>query len=212
MNRRSINLLTAKFRFYLLVKARVLQWSAMWVACSFVMVVWWQVENQRLGATMDALAIMESRVAPLQQMQNQNQTLAERVKNLKSHQSLLTRLDDEQVPYRLLGLVSKTTADCIGTIRVDSLTFDRRMEAVPTTASKPGTPMPTTGTTQPTTPATREVATLMLNGIADDNITVSQFVGLLRDCSVFQSVELVSSVGDDASSQRTQMFLVKCDL
>ena len=89
MNRRSINLLTAKFRFYLLVKARVLQWSAMWVACSFVMVVWWQVENQRLGATMDALAIMESRVAPLQHMQNQNQTLAERLRTASAQSALI---------------------------------------------------------------------------------------------------------------------------
>ena len=212
MNRRSINLLTSRFRFYLLMKARVLQWSGVWAACSLIMISWWQVENDRLGETRDALAIMESRCAPLRQMQQQNLALAERANNLKSHQSLLARLDDEQVPYRLLGLVSKTTADCVGTIRIESLAFERRLESAPSISEKPGSASTTENSHQSDTSEKQEVATLTLNGIADDNITVSQFVGLLRDSSVFQSVELVSSVGADALPRRTQMFLVKCDL
>ena len=58
----------------------------------------------------------------------------------------------------------------------------------------------------------REVTTLTLNGIADGNITLSRFVGLLRDSQVFQTVELVSSIGAGQETVRTQSYLVKCSL
>lgn len=209
MNRRSINLLTWRFRFYLLVRARLLQWCVVLAVCSLVLVVLWQLENHRIGTAMDALAIMESRCAPLQQMQSENVQLANRVSELNSHQSLLTRLDDEQVPYRLLGLVSRTVAECLGSIRIDSVSLERRMEAESQDPKKTVSPSDKPKTDVAASPKLREITTLTLNGLADDNITVSQFVGLLRDSQVFESVELVSSTGVDSEARRTQAFLVK---
>lgn len=213
MNRRSINLLTWRFRFYLLVRARLLQWSVAWGLCAVLMVSWWQLENYGLGTAMDALAVMESRSAPLKQMQSENVLLAKRVKELNSHQSLLTRLDDEQIPYRLLGLVSRKIADCAGTIRIDSLSFESRREPEPVSLSAVKSEAAAkTGSKTPAEPLMRDVTSLTLNGLADDNITVSQFVGLLRDSQVFESVELVSSLGSESETQRNQAYVVKCVL
>ena len=212
MNRRSINLLTWRFRLYLLVRARLLQWSVVWSVGSVVMLTLWQLENHHLGASQDALAIMESRCQPLQQMQLQNSQLAKKVADLHSHQSLLARLDDEQVPYRLLGLVSQKVAECTGTIRIDSLSIDRKMEAEPLPPAGKGTTTAKPADPTPAVPKMREVTTLNLNGVAEGNITVSQFVGLLRDSQVFQTVELVSSIGADTNTLRTQAYFVKCTL
>jgi hypothetical protein len=212
MNRRSINLLTWRFRLYLLIKARLLQWSVAWAVGSLVMVIWWQVENHRLGAVQDALAIMESRCTPLQQMQLENTRLAKRVAGLNSHQSMLARLNDEQVPYRLLGLVSQKVSECTGTIRIDSLSMDRKMEAEAVAPAATGSTAVKPPDAKSPAPKMREVTILNLNGVADGNITVSQFVGLLRDSQVFESVELVSSIGGDTETQRTQTYLVKCAL
>ncbi len=176
------------------------------------MLTLWQLENHHLGASQDALAIMESRCEPLQQMQIQNAQLSKKVDDLNSHQSLLARLDDEQVPYRLLGLVSQKIAECTGTIRIDSLSIDRKMEVEPVAPTTPGSTAATSSSPLEVGAKMREVTTLNLNGIADGNITVSQFVGLLRDSQVFQSVELVSSIGADTNALRTQAYLVKCTL
>lgn len=216
MNRRSINLLTWRFRIYLLIRARLVQWSVIWAGCSLILMGWWQVENHRLGTARDAMAIMENRCTPVQQMQNQNVVLAKRVSELRSHQSLLTRLDDEQVPFRLLGLLSQKVADCSGAIRVDSLAIDRRLEpetaAANPTRSTPASTTAAVAAPKSNAPRMREVTALTLSGMADDNITVAQFVGLLRDSGVFETVELVSSIGADTATQRGQTYLVKCVL
>lgn len=212
MNRRSINLLTWRFRLYLLVRARLLQWSLAWAAGSLLMAIWWQLESRKLGAVQEDLAIMQSRCTPLQQMQLENVRLKKRVADLNSHQSLMARLSDEQVPYRLLAIVSQKIAQCSGTIRVDSLSIDHRMEAETPVATPVGTPATLPMNGKPAEPVMREITMLNLNGVADGNITVSQFVGLLRDSQVFQSVELVSSIGAETDSRRIQSYFVKCAL
>lgn len=212
MNRRSINLLTWRFRLYLLVRARLLQWSVAWAAGSLLMAIWWQLESHRLGAVQEDLAIMQSRCTPLQQMQLENVRLKKRVADLNSHQSLLVRLNDEQVPYRLLGIVSQKVAQCTGTIRIDSLSIDRKMEAEKTAPIQAGATAAPAANGKLVEPLMREITLLNLNGVADGNITVSQFVGLLRDSQVFQSVELVSSIGAETDSRRTQSYFVKCAL
>lgn len=208
MNRNCTNLLTWRFRFYLLVRARLLQWSVLWSICGVFMVAWWQLENDRLGTAMDALAVMDNRCTPLQQMRKQNLAMADRLANLKSHQSLLARLDDQQVPFRLLGVVSHCIAECAADIHVESLDFQRRLEQVSAPTAIPGAAT----TTPAAPPQMRETAAMTLNGVADDNLTVSCFVGLLRDSQVFHSVELVSSVGSGTTPDPKQMFFVKCVL
>lgn len=212
MNRRSINLLTWRFRLYLLVRTRLLQWSVIWGASSLVMVGWWQLANHRLGMAHESLAIMESRCAPLQQKQRENKQLAKRVHDLKSHQSLLTRLNDEQVPFRLLGLLSQKVTECEGEIRIDSMAIDQKTEAERLTPEDAAVMAKQLAEGKPAIPKMREVTTLTLNGIADGNITLSRFVGLLRDSQVFQTVELVSSIGAGQETVRTQSYLVKCSL
>lgn len=212
MNRRSINLLTWRFRLYLLVRTRLLQWSVIWGASSLVMVGWWQLANHRLGMAQESLAIMESRCAPLQQKQRENKQLTKRVHDLKSHQSLLTRLNDEQVPFRLLGLLSQKVTECKGEIRIDSMAIDQKTEAERLTPEDAAVMAKQQAEGKPAIPKMREVTTLTLNGIADGNITLSRFVGLLRDSQVFQTVELVSSIGAGQETVRTQSYLVKCSL
>ena len=212
MNRRSINLLTWRFRLYLLVRTRLLQWSVIWAAGSLLMVIWWQLESRRLSAALEALAIMESRCLPLQQMQRENMQLARRVRDLKSHQSLLTRLNDEQLPYRLLGLLSQKVSECEGTLRIDSMAIDKKMETERLTPTEAAGAAKKAAAGKAVAPQMHEVTILTLNGVADGNITLSQFVGLLRDSQVFQTVEHVSSIGADNQTRRTQSYLVKCVL
>ncbi|MBC7967201.1 MAG: PilN domain-containing protein [Fuerstia sp.] len=212
MNRRSINLLTWRFRLYLLVRTRLLQWSVIWAVGSLLMVIWWQLESRRLSAAQEALAIMESRCLPLQQMQRENMQLARRVRDLKSHQSLLTRLNDEQLPYRLLGLLSQKVSECQGTLRIDSMAIDKKMETERLTPTEAALAVKKAAAGKPVAPQMHEVTILTLNGVADGNITLSQFVGLLRDSQVFQTVELISSIGADNQTRRSQSYLVKCVL
>ena len=208
MKRRYINLLSWRFRLYLIVRTRLLQWLAVWsivAVCAFVV---WQVNSRRFAAASDALALMDSRCAPLKSMQDENQRMTGRLAELHSHQSLLTRLDDEQVPYRLMGLVSRGVQACSGSIRVQTLHLTRTQEQLPRSPGQSAAQR----AARPPKPQYQEVTTLKLTGLAADNLDISRFVAALRDSGVFASVDLRSSVGARIDTVHAQSFVVECML
>lgn len=208
MKRRYINLLSWRCRLYLILRTRLLQWLVVGSLVCLIALATWRTKSYRLNGALDSLALMESRCAPLQSMMIENQQMGRRLAELDGHQSLLKRLDDEQVPYRLLGLVSHGVQQCSGGLHVQTVMVTRTRENVPS-PKPPAVPQMKPATGQP---KSREVTVLKLNGVADDNLAISRFVAALRDSGVFAKVDLRSSVGARRDDGRAQSFLVECEL
>ncbi|MEQ9406120.1 MAG: PilN domain-containing protein [Fuerstiella sp.] len=205
MNKRYSNLLSSRFRLLMLIRRRVTQWSVIWIAAVAVSLGWWQLRSHRVRAAEERVALMETRYSPLKQMQADIRKMKQQLEEMNSHESLLTRLDDEQVPYRLLALVTLQVDARAGAIRLDSYRLTRTdpVEAVRQTAAA----------TAKKTDAEPAVPTrLTVRGIAADNLAVSLFVAGLRDTGVFESVDLKSSVGAQIDRQRAQSFIIDCSL
>lgn len=196
-----INLLSARFRLALLVKTRLAQWSLLWCICLIVSFGLWKLRSSQVSAAAESLTVMKSRSEPVRIMRTENKRMEKQLSELNSHQSLLSRLEDERVPFRILGLVSGSIHELPGQIQLSRLDFSRRRELVP---PPPGTKK------KNLKPVYREISTVGLSGVAADNIVVSRFVASLRDSSVFESVDLKSSVGSVLNTERSQSYLVEC--
>lgn len=203
MNKRNSNLLTWRFRLLLLIRRRLTQWSVVWVAAAIISLGWWQLRLHRLQATDERVALMETRSSPLKQMQSENDRIRQQLADMNSHESLLARLDDEQLPYRLLALVSLQVGERDGTVRIESFKLTRRDESSSEKSSG-------TGSAGSTEHAGSFSTQLAVRGIATDNLAVSLFVAGLRDTGVFESVDLKSSVGARVDDHRAQSFAIIC--
>ncbi len=204
MNKRYSNLLTWRFRQYMLIRRRLTQWSVVWGVAALIALSWWQLRVHRVKAADKRVTVMETRYSPLKQMQSENERITDQLTKMNSHESLLTRLDDEQVPYRLLALVSLQVSERSGSVRIESfqLTQNDSGSASATSGPENDGGRDDFGRTQ-----TR----LEVRGIATDNMAISLFVAGLRDTGVFESVELKSSVGERVDNQRTQSFITVCE-
>ncbi len=201
MNKRYSNLLTSRFRLFMLIRRRLTQWSIVWVVATAVSLCWWQLRALRVNAADERVTLMDSRYSPLQQLQIDNQHIRQQLTEMNSHESLLTRLDDEQVPYRLLAIVSMQVGARDGSVRVESFNLTR------TDTAGPAGP----GHHNQTLEQKADIRThLAIQGIAADNLAVSRFVAGLRDTHVFETVDLKSSVGARVDNHRAQSFMIDC--
>lgn len=203
MKKRYSNLLSSKFRLIVLIRRRLTLWSLAWIATLLISFGWWQIRSLQVNAAEERVALMETRCGPLKQMQTRNEIITRQLAELNSHESLLTRLDDEQIPYSMLALVSQQIGARRGTVRIESFQL--------TQIDRPATETAAVGGTLAQTPASPVTVTqLTVRGIAVDNLAVSQFVAGLRDTGVFDYADLKSSVGAHVDNQRAQNFIIIC--
>ncbi|MCM2373596.1 PilN domain-containing protein [Rhodopirellula sp. ICT_H3.1] len=193
-----------RFQLYLIVRDSVIRWLVVCGVIVLVAPIYWHFQKDRLSASADALALLESRCAPVRAFESENSRMAQRVKELRARQTLLARLDDQQVPFRLMGLISQSSKHSGGGVQLKNVSIERVHEKTVPTATV------TSAKGEPAKPVHQEVTRLRLNGTAQGNIAISRFVAALRDTSVFTKVELKSSVGARKDDSRTQTFLVEC--
>ena len=202
MNKRYSNLLTWRFRQYMLIRRRLRQWAVVWTVVAVISLSWWQIRVHGVEAAEKRVALMETRHHPLKQMQLENKHLRDQLTKMNSHESLLARLDDEQVPYRLLALISLQVAERSGSVRIESFQLTQSESVTDSAISEPEKHDP--GDFE------RTQTQLVVRGIATDNMAISLFVAGLRDTDVFESIELKSSLAERVDNQRTQSFIIVC--
>jgi hypothetical protein len=198
-----LNLLPASLQRRFLLRLRLRQWGVVWGIAAAALVGYYAFESQRLSSQRQTLAVWRQRAATIQSVEDAVRENRKALRQLRQKMAAYGHLESEQCGYQLIGLVSQGIGACAEPIQIQDLTFQRALvteaNAVEQKADQPKQP-----------PIVKETRRLELKGIAASNLAVAQFVSSLRDCRVFQQVELRASETKDPKLGDRRSFHVEC--
>jgi Tfp pilus assembly protein PilN len=194
-----VNLLPWQFRYGMLRRTRLRQWSWVWGASLLVAAGLWHWKTVRLNEQRHALQLRQRIAKPVQLMTLETSRFQARLAELGGRQSLLRELQAEKVPFRIMGVVSRSARHCSGRVAVRHLELSRK-EAPP----------PSQGI--PVNAAAADDVLLVLDGVAADNLAISEFVMQLRGTGVFERVELKSTLTAQGPDGATRSYKIVCNL
>ncbi len=173
----SLNLLPWKFRRRLLLRVRVTQWAvATAVACGLVLAAA-GVQFAQIARREQTLARLEARCESLATMRVETARIEGRVAESRRLQALLSRVENQELPVKAMGLVSGVVRVSRGRLELTTVTLAR----VPVSVPVPNKPKES---------AQEERVTLTVAGKAADNLAVADMVLRLRESNVFDQVDL----------------------
>lgn len=197
----SINLLPWKFRRKLLIRTRIAQWSvATLFACAMVAAAAW-FQHTRLMKRESALARLQARSESLAQRNSETAQFRDRVSESRKVQSILSHVENQELPLRAIGLAGHVVSTMEGRLEVQGLALNRSVVSIPI----------------PDKPKESEhlnVVSLVLHGRAADNLAIADMVLKLRETGVFESVALRAAAARPTASVAGQpvlpSFQVEC--
>lgn len=190
-------------RFWL----RLRQWTLVWMTTATICVVGTLVQVSRVAAERYRLSKLEETVRPVRAKQQELDQNLQRLKILRSRESLLAMLDRMEQPVQLLGIVGRSVGGERPEVQVYELVVAptqivQTIKASEQTEAKPGAPSPTTRMV--------ERAQLKIDGFGIDDLAVARFVAGLREAGVFESVALRSSIHIATLPGDCRQFTVEC--
>lgn len=200
--KRYLNLLPDLWLRQMLVRRRLKQWSVVWGLSALMACALWTLEYRSVSTAQRAVGGQERASGPLRAVQIQNVRLRERANQWQSRNTLVTQLERDQQVFRLIGVVSRSSAKCEGRIQVQKLVFSRTL--------KPVAPSPDKSPKIPAPASPAEVVVMSLDGVAADNLSISQFVVTLRDTGMFSRVDLKSTALGASQTPTARSYLIEC--
>lgn len=193
-----LNLLPWRFRRKLIARTRVRQWSIVAISAAALVLAAAGFEYARIVRKEQTLSRLEARCQSLTKMRAESAAIQTRIAEAQKLESLLSRVENQELPFKSLGMASRMAAASNGRLQLTGLGVSRTTEAVPV-ADKPGV-----------TESEERVA-LLLNGRAASNLAVADLVLRLRETAVFDAVTLKSG-GTSTLSDATpgSPFQVEC--
>ncbi|MCC7422591.1 MAG: hypothetical protein IT428_20105 [Planctomycetaceae bacterium] len=173
----AINLLPWAFRRKLLIRTRVAQWSvATLLGCGLVAGAAW-FQHARLTKRESALARLQARSESLAQLQTETAQFRDRVTSSRKVQSILSHVENQELPLRAIGLAGHVVSTLEGRLEVQGMALSRSVVSIP---------IPD----KPKEFENQDVVSLVLNGRAADNLAIADMVLKLRETGVFETVAL----------------------
>lgn len=191
----ALNLLPWSFRRRMLLRVRLAQWSMVAAAACIAVLGVAGLQYFRISRKSDTLSRLEARCVPLEEMRREALRVEGRVAESHRLESLLSRVENQELPLSAMGLISRVVGRSEGRVQVESIALARTIAAVPV-PEKPGATV------------NEETISLMLSGRGADNLAVADVVLRLRETGVFDTVTL-KPAASTAESQGP-LFQVEC--
>lgn len=202
-----LNLLPLSVRRRNRLWLRLRQWTIVWMTVATICVVFTLMQVSRVAAERYRLSKLEETARPLRATQQELDQNLQRLKILRSRESLLAMLDRMEQPVQLLGIVGRSVGGERPEVQVYELLVapTQIVQAIKPSEQKSATP----GTPAPTTRMI-ERAQLKIDGFGIDDLAVARFVAGLREAGVFESVALRSSIHIATLPGDCRQFTVEC--
>lgn len=197
----ALNLLPWRFRRKLLIRTRIAQWFVgTLIACGVVAAAAW-FEHVQLSRRESSLTRLQARSESLAQLKAETAQFRERVAESKKVQSILSHVENQELPLRAMGLAGQVVSTMDGRLEVQGMALARSVVTVP---------IPD----KPKESESHDVVSLVLNGRAVDNLAVADMVLKLRETGVFETVALRTAaarpVASAAGETPLPSFQVEC--
>jgi hypothetical protein len=205
-----INLVPLEYRRKVLLRQRVTQWFAVWLAVAAVAAALACAAHVDYADSRQALERAERACAPLERWIAKSRTVRGELDKLHAQGTLLQQLSDQRSLLSLLGAASQSAAGCDDRLFVQSLVFNRNPRGL-----APATHQGEKGSARKQKdeePDPGPWAFVTFHGQAKDNVAVASFVAGLRGTSLFRRVELKSSVQTDSSQNRHRSYTIECEI
>lgn len=206
MSKTYVNLMTWESRCRCLVRRHLARWGRVALLLAMLSgVCWWSV-NDDLKDAKARLAQLNERAELYRTQLAANAKAGEKIKLAQQRRELLDHLASPLQPLQLVGIVSASTREQDGRIRVDSFSISPG-ELRP----NPGKPVAVQQQRKSNshTSATQRHA-LVIAGIANDDQALSRFITSLRQAHVFVDVELKSSTEVMLAETPGRQYQVHC--
>lgn len=188
MKKTHVNLLPMTYRRKQLVMQLVKQWTVIWLAALMAAgTLYWAQYTQNYRAR-SRLESLRRDFTPVKAMADEVEALKAKIDELRSRESIVLSLADEQSMLTLIGLLCRATEKCDGQLCIQRLQLDRRQDSS----------------------GAQFMKVLQLDGIATSNHLVARFAAALRDSTAFQRVELKSSGRRATEKKDEQAYSLEC--
>jgi Tfp pilus assembly protein PilN len=146
---------------------------------------------------------------PLYLLQEQLVEQRQRIKELKAEYKMLEQLQPVDHSIELLGILVQETRTKPGTIQLKRLSLKKSPPASALSPTAKGKSKPTKDA-DGTKTFVSTAGTLMLDGVAEDDVALAKFVSGLRDSGVFERVDLKSSTQGLVIDRPTRQYQLEC--
>jgi hypothetical protein len=205
-----MNLLPYKVRLRLATTPRIRAWCLTLCASAVAGSAWFFCEFENLNRSRQALARLEDRAHPLQQMVRDRNRIQHKLAETTSRESILSSLDANRTPLAYLAIVGQAAQNGGNRLHVTEMHVETKPEAP---AGDVAAVSPVTNGSKPPGPEQASLDTqteVLLTGAAIDDLAVAAFVRGLRDSEAFDDVELKSSREATARNGSIRHYEVQC--
>lgn len=199
-----INLLPPKTRLKIQFRSMLRRFSRIWCLAGVGAMACAAVQIWECWHTGHRLAVLESRCLPLYAVQHEIQKDYKELQLLQSRCAMLDQLQPADHFIDLLGVLVQATRAELGKLHIQRLSLQSSQSAVSVASKSATRGAPAIPTLAATT------STLSLQGLADDDEALAQFVAALRQSGVFERVELKVSSQVSGGSRTARQYQLEC--
>jgi Tfp pilus assembly protein PilN len=198
-----INLLPPNTQLKIRFRSMFRRFARMWALAGFGALICAAVQARECWHAHRRLAALEARCEPLYTLQQQIQKDRRQLDLQQARYNMLSQLQPADHFIDLLGVLVDAMRAEVGKVHVQRLAVQSGQLGT-TAASK----APVRGA-QPAAGATA-TSTLSLNGQAEDDASLAQFVAALRETGVFERVELKASSQVAGVGKVARQYQLEC--
>lgn len=196
-----VNLLPAKTRLQIQFRSILRRFVVIWGLAGVIALVQTALHLRQLAQCGQALAMLEEQCQPLYAMQQSIGNNQHELATVGSQSAILRGLQPKDHFINLLGVFVRATQSEQGHIY-----FQRLVVQV---LGRP-TDSVSDARESKTTAASAANVVVSLEGLADDDATLSRFVSSLRQADVFQRVDLKSSSRMASGTGSSRQYQLEC--
>lgn len=205
---RPMNLLPVRFRRRLVFYTRLRVWAAIWALCGAVGVSCCLVQAAHLVSVQAKLAKLEAEADPILKMDEENDAVTSRIRELIGRESILGEVSGVPQPLTLVAVLGQSAAQARGGLQIDRLQIRQLKTDGPAKGNTGGKNPPTAPGAEPASAA--HSLEISVRGVAMDDVAVAEFVSALRETGLFAQVELRSSMADHRDQTIVRNYDVVC--
>ncbi len=195
------------------LKARLLRsgmkfWAVVWIIVSLVATTMVLGKRSQLRSLEAASSHAAEKAAPIQKLEGERKQLETQIAKIRERESWLTESDSSQT-LSLMGIISGAAETNQGRINVQSLRL-ASIERPVATPKQDNSKKLRANTGKKKKVEFEQRMELILNGYAVNDMAVASFISVLREASVFESVELRSSDSQVFNQHETRQYELTC--
>ncbi|MGN6135998.1 MAG: PilN domain-containing protein [Aureliella sp.] len=205
-----INLLPANTRLKIQFRSMLRRFARIWAAAGVGALACAALQVRECWHASQRLAELEARCEPLYALQQQIQSDRRQLNSLQARCEMLSGLQPSDHFLDLMGVLVESTQREAGKLHIQRLSLQSSQQA----AAAPQAPSRAAAASAAAGSAAAgnlvPIGTLSLNGLAEDDASLAQFVAALRETGVFDRVELKSSSQVAGGSKASRQYHLEC--